>query len=240
MKILKFDSIDSTNTYGKSNFENLEDKAVIISDEQTQGRGRFNRTWISQDCDNIYLSLILKPEKKDYLANLTQYMSVIAAKTIETYNVAPQIKWPNDVMINNKKVCGILCEGVIKNNKLSGVVLGIGINLNANEKILEIINKPATSLNIETGKKIDKDLFLKKFLDNFFENYENAIQKGFESFEQDYIKYTNFLKKTVFIQQRDNDTRKECTAKAIDKNGNLIVLTENNEQEIIYSGDLIY
>lgn len=240
MKILKFDCIDSTNTYGKSNFDNLDDKTVIISDEQTQGRGRFNRTWFSQDCDNIYLSLILKPEKKDYLANLTQYMSVIAAKTIETYNVTPQIKWPNDVMINNKKVCGILCEGVIKNNKLSGVVLGIGINLNASEKILEIINKPATSLNIETKQKIEKDLFLKKFLDNFFENYEQATQKGFESFEQDYIKYTNFLGKTVFIQQRDNDTRKEYTAKAIDKNGNLIVLNKNNEQEIIYSGDLIY
>lgn len=240
MKILKFDCIDSTNTYGKSNFDNLDDKTVIISDEQTQGRGRFNRTWISQDCDNIYLSLILKPEKKDYLANLTQYMSVIAAKTIETYNVAPQIKWPNDVMINNKKVCGILCEGVIKNNKLLGVILGIGINVNANEKILETINKPATSLNIELEQKIDRDLFLKKFLDNFFENYENAIQKGFESFEQDYIKYTNFLKKTVFIQQRDNDEKKEYTAKAIDKNGNLIVLNKNNEQEIIYSGDLIY
>ena len=240
MKILKFDCIDSTNTYGKSNFDNLDDKTIIISDEQTQGRGRFNRTWISQDCDNIYLSLILKPEKKDYLANLTQYMSVIAAKTIETYNVAPQIKWPNDVMINNKKVCGILCEGVIKNNKLLGVILGIGINVNANEKILETINKPATSLNIELEQKIDKDLFLKKFLDNFFENYENAIQKGFESFEQDYIKYTNFLKKTVFIQQRDNDEKKEYIAQAIDKNGNLIVLNQNNEQEIIYSGDLIY
>lgn len=240
MKILKFDSIDSTNTYGKSNFDNLDDKTIIISDEQTQGRGRFSRTWISQDCDNLYLSLILKPEKKDYLANLTQYMSVIAAKTIETYNVAPQIKWPNDVMINNKKVCGILCEGVIKNNKLLGVILGIGINVNANEKILATINKPATSLNIELEQKIDKDLFLKKFLDNFFENYENAIQKGFESFEQDYIKYTNFLKKTVFIQQRDNDEKKEYIAQAIDKNGNLIVLNQNNEQEIIYSGDLIY
>ena len=71
-KIIHFETIDSTNTYGLSNFENLQDKTVIIADEQTKGRGRFDRIWVSENYDNIYLSFILKPEHKKYITNLTQ------------------------------------------------------------------------------------------------------------------------------------------------------------------------
>ena len=87
MKILKFNCIDSTNTYGKTNFDTLEDRTAIIADEQTHGKGRFNRVWISNNSSNIYLSLVLKPRNITYIANLTQYMSVAAAKVLFTYNV---------------------------------------------------------------------------------------------------------------------------------------------------------
>ena len=182
MKILKFNCIDSTNTYGKTNFDTLEDRTAIIADEQTHGKGRFNRVWISNNSSNIYLSLVLKPQNITYIANLTQYMSVAAAKVLSTYNVQPQIKWPNDVLINNRKICGILSEGVLKNHKPSGVVLGIGINLNYDPETINKIDRPATSLNIETGKNINKEEFLQKLLNTFFENYENVIQKGLKTF----------------------------------------------------------
>ena len=240
MKILKFNCIDSTNIYGKTNFDTLEDRTAIIADEQTHGKGRFNRVWVSNNSSNIYLSLVLKPQNITYIANLTQYMSVAAAKVLSTYNVQPQIKWPNDVLINNRKICGILSEGVLKNHKPSGVVLGIGINLNYDPETINKIDRPATSLNIETGKNINKEEFLQKLLNTFFENYENVIQKGFETFKEDYLKYTDFLGKTVYIQQRDNDKKEQYIAKKIDNNGNLIVIDSQNKEKIIYSGDLIY
>lgn len=240
MKILKFNCIDSTNIYGKTNFDTLEDRTAIIADEQTHGKGRFNRVWVSNNSSNIYLSLVLKPQNITYIANLTQYMSVATAKVLSTYNVQPQIKWPNDVLIKNKKICGILSEGVLKNHKPSGVVLGIGINLNYDPETINKIDRPATSLNIETGKNINKEEFLQKLLNTFFENYENVIQYGFETFKEDYLKYTDFLGKTVYIQQRDNDKKEQYIAKNIDNNGNLIVIDSQNKEKIIYSGDLIY
>ena len=129
---------------------------------------------------------------------------------------------------------------MLKNNKPSGVVLGIGINLNYDPETINKIDRPATSLNIETGKNINKEEFLQKLLNTFFENYENVIQKGFETFKEDYLKYTDFLGKTVYIQQRDNDKKEQYIAKKIDNNGNLIVIDSQNKEKIIYSGDLIY
>ena len=240
MKLLKFDIIDSTNTYGKTNFDILEDKTAIVADRQTHGKGRFNRVWVSENSENIYLSLILKPKNTQHIANFTQYMSVAAAKVLEEYDVVPRIKWPNDVLINYKKICGILSEGVLKNNKFEGLVLGIGINLNCDEQTIKNIDKPATSLNIETGEKINKEEFLKKLLKTFFENYEKAAECGFECFRQEYLGYADFLGKQIYIQNNDNDEKKQYFARDIDNQGNLVVVDEQNREKIILSGDLIY
>lgn len=240
MNLLKFDCIDSTNTYAKDNFDTLDDKTAVIAEEQTKGRGRFNRVWVSKNCENIYLSLVLKPQNTRYITNLTQYMSTVVAGVLKTYNVQPQIKWPNDVLVNNKKICGILSEGVMKNNQLSGIVLGVGINLNTDAATISSIDRPATSLNLETGQKINKEEFLQKLFDAFWINYDNAMQNGFEYFKDDYLKYVDFLGKVIFIQQRDNDIKIKCVAKNIDNQGNLIVIDSNDNEKIIYSGDLIY
>lgn len=240
MNILKFDCIDSTNTYGVTHFDELHDKTAISASQQTKGKGRFNRVWISTKSENVYLSLILKPEKKDYLPNLTQYLSVVTAKILETYGVTPEIKWPNDVLVNRKKICGILSEGVLEKNKLKGIVLGIGINLNMDRSTIDSIDRPATSLNLETNAGIDKDLFLHKLIEEFFKDYENVITHGFEYFKQDYLKYVKFLNKEIFIQQRDGSEKIQYTAKNIDDNGNLIVVDKTNKEKIIFSGDLIY
>jgi len=238
-KIIHFKTIDSTNTYGLANFETLEDKTIIIADEQTKGRGRFNRVWVSDNYENIYLSFILKPEKKDYITNLTQYLSVITAKTIESYGVEAHIKYPNDVLVNGKKICGILSEGALKKNILQGIVLGIGINLNMPKEVIETIDRPATSLNLITNKTIDKQDFLNKLLNKFFENYEKSISKGFLYFKEDYLNRTHFLGKTVWIQQRDGAPKEEVIALKIDDNGNLIVKTLQNTEKIVYSGDVL-
>lgn len=240
MNLLKFDLIDSTNTYGVKNFDDLEDKTIITANAQTSGKGRFDRVWVSENCGNIYLSFILKPQNKDHLSNLTQFLSTAAAKVIETYGITPEIKWPNDVLINGKKICGVLCEGVLEKNKFKGVVLGIGINLNYDKETLKNIEKPVTSLNLETKKHINKENFLNSLINEFFKNYEKTTANGFDSFKDDYLKYVKFLGRQIFIQERDGDEKILYTAKNLDKNGNLIVIDSENNEKIILSGDLIY
>ena len=239
MLIKNFDEITSTNTYALENFEELDDFCAISANTQTQGRGRFDRTWISNETENIYLSFVLKPQNTKFVTNLTQYLSVVIANVIEKYGVSTQIKWPNDVLISGKKVCGILCESKLKNNKIQGIVLGTGINLNMTQETISAINRPATSLNLELGKPINKPEFLKELIFEFKKNYNNAIEKGFLSFEKDYLSRVNFLGKKILIQQRDGAPKEEYTALNIDKNGNLVVLTKENTKKTILSGDLL-
>lgn len=237
--IIEFETIDSTNTYGLKHFDELEDKTVITSLEQTNGRGRFDRVWVSGSFENIYMSFILKPSKLTHIANLTQYLCTTAAKVIETYGVSTQIKYPNDVLVDGKKICGILCESKLKKNAIQGVVLGIGVNLNTPESILNSINKPAASLSLVTGSQIDRYTFLNRLIDEFFSNYDCVIENGFVSFKESYLSRANFIGKKVFISQRNNSPAVEVHALRMDDSGNLVVKTLSGEEKTIFSGDLI-
>jgi BirA family biotin operon repressor/biotin-[acetyl-CoA-carboxylase] ligase len=236
MNIIKFDVIDSTNTWALENFDKLEDKTLVSANMQTNGRGRFQRVWVSEDCENIYLSFVLKPEKTDYIANLTQYLSVVTAKVLKNFGIPAQIKWANDVLVNNKKIAGILCESSMKNNVIEGVVLGIGINLNMPAHIIEKIDKPATSLSLEIEKNVDKEDFLNKLVEEFFKDYDEMIEKGFSFIKSDYLGFANFLGKPVKI-----NTQTSCYyAKSINSSGNLIVIDEDGNEKTILSGDLLF
>jgi BirA family biotin operon repressor/biotin-[acetyl-CoA-carboxylase] ligase len=94
--------------------------------------------------------------------------------------ICVSIKAPNDVLVNGKKVAGILAESITKGNKLKGIVLGIGINLNSAAENLQTIDQPATSVSLELGQKINKQEFMQKLIENFFANYDEFLKKGFE------------------------------------------------------------
>ena len=190
MNIIYFDKLDSTNTYAKQNIETLADKTVVSANLQTQGRGRFTRTWVDLGPENIYMSIILKPSESflPVYSNLTQYLSVCLCKQLEEMGLSPQIRWPNDVLLNGKKVCGILAETVTKSGVLKGIVLGIGVNLNASADETEAIDRPATSVNLELGQVVDKKEFMQKLIDNFFANYDEFLGNGFVWIKQDYEK----------------------------------------------------
>ena len=160
MKLFFLDEVDSTNKYAKEHINEFEDKTLIYTDNQTNGRGRLERKWAYAGKDNIYASIVLKPssEMKEIYSNITQYLCVVLAKTFEDYGVEPKIKWPNDIQIDGKKISGILAEGVIEKGILQGLVLGFGINLNTKKEFLENINQPATSLNVEIGEFVDREI----------------------------------------------------------------------------------
>ncbi|MBR2391971.1 MAG: biotin--[Elusimicrobiaceae bacterium] len=101
--LVHFDELDSTNTYLKKNWESLPKSTVVVAEKQTAGRGRYNRVWISNE-GGLYFSVLLKPNKPDFLPNLTQLMALSICQTLEKANLIPKLKWPNDVLIDGEKI----------------------------------------------------------------------------------------------------------------------------------------
>lgn len=226
--------VNSTNLYSKEHINNIKNKTVIYTSKQTNGRGRFNRAWVDLGNENLFVSIVLKPSKdlKPVYSNLTQYTALKLAKTFETYDITPQIKWPNDILINGKKISGILAESVMSEGKLKGLVIGIGLNLNAKTEDFKQIDKEVTALNIETGKPIDKNIFLDELCQNFFNDYENFLKFGFISIKKEYESYANFIGKEVTI--KNFATTVKGIAEKITDNGAIVV----DGQEFL-TGDII-
>ncbi len=239
MNLFYLEEIDSTNKYAKEHIQDFSDKTVVYTYNQTNGRGRLERKWNYLGKDNIYASIILKPtnEMKEVYSNLTQYLCVILTQTFEEYGVVPKIKWPNDIQINSKKISGILAEGVIEHGKLEGLILGFGINLNTKKELLEQINQPATSLNIETGNIIDKEIFLKKLLERFCLMYDKFIEKGFILIRDEYIRRACFLNKEINVKVFDKTI--SGIAKDVTENGALKLIDKQNKEHVLLIGDIL-
>jgi len=241
MRVIKLEETKSTNTYSKENLTLLEDKTVVHALRQTHGRGRLNRTWVDLGENNLFFSIVLKPSTdfKAVYSNLTQYASVILCKIFENYGLNPKVKWPNDVMIDGqRKICGILCETVIENNELKGIILGIGINLNASKKDVENIpDRVVTALNLEIGKSVNSEVFLEEFLTEFFKTYDEFLSNGFDFIMNDYLKRNCFLEKDLSVQVLNEV--KSGYAKGINDNGELILQTEDNKDLILNIGDIL-
>ena len=258
MNIIRLAEIDSTNIYAKMNLAEYEDRTVICADKQTNGHGRFDRVWVDLGSENVFMSIVLKPSGsfQPVFTNITQYFSVVLAELLEEYGLDAQIKWPNDVLIDGKKIAGILCETVIQGSNFKGLVLGAGINLNASqEDVLRIKDKDATALNLEICNKlsssadlsnlisyredgccVDKKVFLDKLLNKFFENYDEFLQEGFMMIKDKYVKKACFLNKEISVQVFND--KKTGFAKQITDFGEL-VLENDNREFILTMGDIL-
>lgn len=239
LNIITLAEVNSTNLYAKANLADIADKTVICADKQTSGRGRFERAWVDLGSGNIFMSLVLKPseEFKPFYSNLTQYFSVILCEILEEYGLKPQIKWPNDVLVDGKKIAGILSESVMQGHNFKGLVLGAGINLNANpDDLKQITDKEVTALNIEVNKSIDKTIFLDRFLDKFFASYDKFLEKGFVMIKNDYIKRACFLGKEISVKGFNNTIF--GTAKSINSAGELVLEKDGNEITVTM-GDIL-
>jgi len=239
MNILSFEKLDSTNTYSKLNLDILADKTVVSTSIQTAGRGRFERSWVDLGSDNIYMSIVLKPSGKFSVtySNLTQYLSVVLCKQLEEMGLSPQIKWPNDVLLNEKKVCGILAEAVFKGAELRGIVLGIGVNLNAKAELLSQIDRPATSVNLELGHAVDKTEFMDKLLVEFFAGYDDFLKNGFVSIRDEYEKLASFLDQELNIAIFNRVQSGFCCG--VTKDGALVLVDSEDKVHLINMGEIV-
>lgn len=245
MNIISFKNLDSTNTYAKQNLQVLEDKMVVSADFQSAGYGRFARSWIDLGTENIYMTFVLKPSEQlsSVHANLTQYLSVVLCKQLEELGLLPHIKWPNDVLLNGKKVCGILAETVLKGGVLKGIVLGIGVNLNASVSNLDTIDRPATSVNLELGHAVDKHEFMKNLVERFFENYDEFLKNGFLMIKNDYEKRStlgqNPAGKGPNVCISVFNSLKVGIFNGFDDDGTLLLLVPEGEIEKINMGEIV-
>lgn len=179
-RVINFNELNSTNVYAREHLEELEHFDIISCDKQTQGHGQFKRVWYSTDKNggNIYISIVLKPDNLKHLNELTRFIALIGADTLKEYNLNPHFKFPNDILIDNKKIAGFLAESEFFGTQFKGVVVGCGINLNLDGEDVKKIDQSATSIYLEINKRVDKKEFLEKFLNNFQNKYDDFINNG--------------------------------------------------------------
>lgn len=171
--LIKFSKLDSTNNYALAHLNELVHGSVVQAEIQSAGRGQFENKWFSSVPGNIYISIVIKPEIDNpdkYIKFITKYSAEVILKVLSSYISFEKIKikLPNDVLVEDRKIAGVLTETKFLGNKCLGVVVGIGVNLNLSENNLKEIDNPATALNILIKKKINSKVFLKCLLVEFF------------------------------------------------------------------------
>lgn len=233
-----FNEIDSTNEEAKRLARLSESEGVtVIADKQTAGKGRLGRTWDSPSGTNIFMSILLRPQiKPDKASQVTLIAGLAMCEAVrEVTNLDAQIKWPNDIVVNGKKVSGILTEMSAEIDGVNYIVVGIGVNVN-NANFPG--NLPyATSLRIEGEKEYQRRDIIKVFFEKF-EPYYMAYKKNptLEMILPSYKRYCITLADKVKII----DSIKEYIATPLDvtTDGSLLIRTEEGEEKTIFSGEV--
>ncbi|MCI5857850.1 MAG: biotin--[acetyl-CoA-carboxylase] ligase [Agathobacter sp.] len=233
-----FDEIDSTNTKAKELAEQgYPSGTLVVADRQIAGRGRRGRSWDSPAGIGIFMTLMLKPDINPNNASMLTLVTALAtAQAISDVTGADaRIKWPNDIVINGKKVCGILTEMSAQFDYINHIVIGIGINVH-NESFPEEIRETASSLFLESGRHIHRADLIVRFLERFEANYAIFLQtEDLEGLMRDY----NALLVNIQKQVRILDPKEPFEGKAIGitKRGELIVDTWES-RKLVSSGEV--
>lgn len=235
-----FDSVDSTqNIAHRLVLEGCEEGTVVLAEEQTSGRGRMGKSWHSPKGKGIWMSVVLKPRiPLKQTSQLTLLTAVALCRTLnEMLPVEVGIKWPNDLLIDGRKISGILLESSGEDDRLNYVVAGIGIsaNMEKNDFPEELLDK-ATSLRMESGQTIDRIALICRFLEQLEQLYFLYLQQGFSPIRTLWEALTITLNRTIRIQTREGWM--EGTALSIDDMGALTVRTGSGETVKLYSGDI--
>lgn len=239
--IIYLDSVDSTNSYGKRMAEgDFWDGTVIIAEEQTSGRGRLGRDWVSPKGKGIWMTIMLKPDIKPNLASQVTLIAAVAVlKAIKSiYNMDIMIKWPNDLVVNGKKVCGILTELGAEIERINYLCVGIGINANSEES--DFINKAldtATSIKIATSIKVERKELIARILTVFENYYSLFLEKGSIGFMvEEYKKYLINIGKEVRLVTKNEEI--QAKAEDINSEGHLLVRLKDGTLKEISSGEV--
>lgn len=239
--IMYFDTLDSTNNEAKRMAEkSFENGTVLIADEQRSGRGRLGRNWVSPKGKGIWLTIMLKPQiaPKD-ASKMTIIAALAAIRAIRLVcKVEPKIKWPNDIVLKGKKICGILTEMNAEMDEIHYLVVGIGVNANLDEDDFdETLLDKATSLKEETKSEVDRKILTASILNEFETLYNDFIKEV--SIEKFFEEYKN-SSATIGQQVKLIDRKGETIGFAEDLNieGQLMVRKEDGVLIEVTSGEV--
>ena len=236
-----FKEVASTNTVAKFlSMHNVANGTVVISEKQTQAKGRSGKSWESP-LGGVWLSIILKPDvDQSKFPMITLATGVAVAKTLEKVGVEnPEIKWPNDIMINGKKVCGILTEAIAKFNTVENVIIGVGIDANLEvSQFPEELQSGTTTLKEELKREGNENLLIKIFLEEFEKISELFNHEGYETILKEWRKRSYSIGKIVEVREPFN-TYYDGYVVGINKEGALIVEKIDGTLKKVISGECI-
>lgn len=236
--IYYYEQLDSTNTrICQMATDGAKHGTVVVANKQTAGRGRRGRSWESLSEDNIYMSILLRPEiTVNQASMITLVMAYSVTKAIQKAGFADvQIKWPNDIVLSGKKVCGILTEMFTAETHIDYVVVGVGVNVNTQD-FPEDIKERATSLYLEQGV-VNKEQLLHDILECFWAEYERFISNGNLSYmREDYNHMLANYNREVQVLEPGQEYR--AYASGINDAGELIVQTLEGEERTVFAGEV--
>jgi len=232
-KLVYLPEVDSTNSYAVAN--DLESFTCVAAGRQTAGKGRSGRVWHSDTDSNLYFSIVLAGLESSMLLPMNIFAGYLLADTLKNA-VDAKVKWPNDMVVNGKKLAGILMETSFSGGELQKTVLGIGLNVNCGS-FPEDIADIATSLYLETGTLHSREKILAGFmtnLDNSFDDFRN----GRIDIEKHWSAYSASLDKKISIHK--DGVKTIYTEKGIDETGCLRALDDSGRMHTIVTGDIGY
>lgn len=235
-----YESVSSTQKLAKEFALNgAKHGTLVVSDEQTEGRGRLVRQWYSPKGTGLWMSIIVRPEIPiQKTPQLTLLMAVAVIQAIEaTTGLHPTIKWPNDILINGRKVCGILTEMQAEENRVQSVIIGIGVNVNQNKADFpEELQTIATSLKIEADKTVSRTKLLQNICYQLEQLLNEYLHTGFKPIKQLWESYANSIGKQITART----AKGSYTGFAIGINDEGVLLLKQASGEVmeIYSADI--
>jgi len=212
---------------------------LVVADRQSAGRARLGRHWTSPAGVNLYCSLLLKPNIPVQLAPQMTFLSAVSvAETLQQVCRLPAVlKWPNDVLVNGAKIAGLLNEMNAETEQVHEVVLGIGINLNMTaDQLPAQLNYPATSVLLESGRKVDRLLFLRALLENLDRTYTEFQEHGFAPIRRRWEGLSVLINRPVVVEQAGQTL--QGTVVGLDSDGALRLQTADGKIERILAGDV--
>ncbi|WP_235504888.1 biotin--[acetyl-CoA-carboxylase] ligase [Exiguobacterium sp. BMC-KP] len=237
-QILHFDELDTTQRIAHEQAQQqAAEGTLVVCDHQTNGRGQLGRTWHEAKNKGIAMSLLVRPDVPMHQAGqLTLVAGIALAKTLRSLDTPVTIKWPNDILIHGRKVAGILTEMQTEADRISSVIIGIGINVH-HQQFSEGIENRATSLAKETGQSFRRAEVVGRFLNQFELLYTQWLELGFGSFVADWEDLADRLNETVTLRTRQATA--SGTLLGIDETGTIRIQTDAGETRF-HSAELVY
>jgi BirA family biotin operon repressor/biotin-[acetyl-CoA-carboxylase] ligase len=238
-KIIRCDSVTSTNTEAASYAERgAVEGLTVVAAEQTAGRGRLGRSWISPPGAGLYASIVLRPRIPAVSWSLVPLMAAVAVHDalLETVGLTTDIKWPNDILVDDRKICGILAETI---DTVAGrsVVLGIGINLTS-EAFPPELRGSATSIAESVGRSPDSEMLLESLLRSIGDRYAQLqLPAGPASIVSEWCRCSSYAEGKMVRVTSDDETFTGIT-RGVQSDGALRVETANGEIRIVHAADV--